>query len=85
MPLIERNEKGKRVLKLFGTRISIRSVIEAQVHTIVETATLIRWLALARPFGEFQLSATETILSVTVLFVGLDIEHILALAAGKDA
>lgn len=85
MPLIERNEKGKRVLKIFGTRISLRAVIEAQVHTAVEVVTLVTWLALARPFRDFQLTATETLASILALFIGLDVEHILALAAGKDA
>jgi len=65
------------MLKIFGTEVSTRSILEAQVHTIVEVATLVGWLALAQ--------GGETIWSVVVLIVGLDVEHILALAAGKDA
>jgi hypothetical protein len=85
MPLIEETKEGKTVLKIFGTRISLRAVLEAQVHTVVETVALVGWLALARPITGLNLTSTESLLSITVLFVGLDIEHILALAAGKDA
>ena len=65
------------MLRIFGTQVSGRSVREALVHTIVEVITLVAWLALARN--------GDTLLSVAVLAGGLYIEHVLALAAGKDA
>lgn len=65
------------MLKIFGTQISGRSVREALVHTVVEVVTLVAWLALARK--------GDNVLSVTVLAVGLYLEHVIALAAGKDA
>lgn len=65
------------MLRIFGTLISGRSVREALVHTVVEVITLVAWLALARN--------GDNLLSVAVLAVGLYIEHVIALAAGKDA
>ena len=65
------------MLKIFGTRVSGRSVREALVHTVVEVVTLVVWLALARN--------GDNLASVTVLAVGLYAEHVIALAAGKDA
>ena len=65
------------MLKIFGTNISGRSVREALVHTVVEVVTLVAWLALARN--------GDNVLSVAVLAVGLYVEHVIALAAGKDA
>lgn len=64
-------------LKFFGTEISDRSVKEALLHTAVEVITLVGWLKLAQN--------GETGLSAAVLFTGLYIEHVIALAAGKDA
>lgn len=65
------------MLKIFGTWITNRSVREAAVHTVVEVVTLVAWLALARK--------GDNLLSVAVLAGGLYVEHVLALAAGKDA
>lgn len=65
------------MLKIFGTFISGRSIREALVHTGVEVVTLVAWLALAQ--------RGETLLSAVVLAVGLYVEHVIALAAGKDA
>lgn len=66
-----------RMLRIFGTFVSGRSVREAAVHTVVEIVTLVVWLALARN--------GDNLLSVLVLSAGLYLEHVLALAAGKDA
>jgi hypothetical protein len=65
------------MLRIFGTQISGRSVREALVHTVVEVITLVAWLALAR--------RGDNALSVAVLAGGLYLEHVIALAAGKDA
>lgn len=65
------------MLRIFGTQISGRSVREALVHTVVEVITLVAWLALARH--------GDNLLSVAVLAGGLYAEHVIALAAGKDA
>ena len=56
---------------MFGLKTFGRVV----VFTIVETVVLAGWLALAM--------RGETLLSITVLAIGLLIEHILAARAGK--
>ena len=65
------------MLRIFGTFVSGRSVREAIVHTVVEVVTLVAWLALARN--------GDNLASAAVLAVGLYVEHVVALAAGKDA
>jgi hypothetical protein len=64
-------------LKLFGTQISDRAIRETQVHTIIETVGGIGWLALTLN--------GHPILGGIVWFITLEVEHIFALAAGKDA
>lgn len=69
--------RSKHMLRIFGTLVSGRAVRETAVHTVVEIVTLVAWLALARH--------GDNLLSVLVLAAGLYLEHVLALAAGKDA
>jgi len=63
--------------KIFGTEVSKRSILLSQVHNVVEIATMIIWLQLV-------LTGSE-VLGAVVLIVGLTVEHVLALAAGKWA
>lgn len=74
------------MLEILGIQISVRSALLALVHTAIETVTMVIWLALALDAAGVQMRFNATaIIGVVVLFVGLAIEHIVALAPGKVA
>lgn len=62
---------------IFGVQVSDRAVALSLVHNAVEIVTMVAWLGLALDH--------RFALSVVVLIIGLTVEHILALAAGKIA
>ena len=63
--------------RIFGIEVSRRSIKLSQVHTIVEYGTMAGWLTLVL--------SGHVLAGNIVLFVGLELEHILALAVGKVA
>ena len=65
------------VIFLLGTTITRRSILLSQIHNAVEIIGMITWIALVIRGHE--------ILGAVVLAVTLTVEHILALAAGKQA
>ena len=65
------------MIRILGTDVSERSVRLSLIHNVVEIVTMVGWLALAQNH--------HFILSLVVLIPGLTVEHILALAAGKQA
>jgi len=73
-------------MKIFGIEVSGRSIRLSLVHDVIEIGTMIGWLALvlAGHGLVFKLTIYE-VLGIVVLAVGLTVEHILALAAGKVA
>ena len=74
------------MLKILGVEISQRAIILSLVHTAIETVTMVLWLALAMEANGIGMQlSTPGIIAVVVLFVGLFIEHIVALAPGKVA
>lgn len=65
------------MINLFGTTVSGRAIALSLIHNAVEIVTMVAWLSLAL---DGRMGA-----SVIVLAVGLTIEHILSLSAGKQA
>ena len=63
--------------KILGVQVSKRAVLLSLIHNAVEIVTMVSWLSLTLK-GHF-------LAGVVVLAVGLTLEHILALAAGKEA
>jgi len=64
-------------VRIFGIEVSKRAIVLSQVHNVVEIVTMIGWLKYALE--------GRAVLAVVILVVGLTIEHVLALAAGKVA
>ena len=74
------------MLKILGVEISQRAIILSLVHTAIETVTMVLWLALAMEANGIAMKlSTPGIIAVVVLFVGLALEHIVALSPGKVA
>jgi len=74
------------MLKILGVEISQRAIILSLVHTAIETVTMVLWLALAMEANGIAMKlSTPGIIAVAVLFVGLALEHIVALSPGKVA
>jgi hypothetical protein len=74
------------MLNILGVDISVRSALLALVHTAIETVVMVVWLALALDAAGVETKMSSAgIAAVTVLFVGLFIEHVVALAPGKVA
>ena len=72
--------------KILGVEISQRAIILSLVHTAIETVTMVLWLALALEANGVSMKlSTPGVLAVVVLFVGLALEHIVALVPGKIA
>ena len=64
-------------MKIFGIEVSGRSIRLSLVHNAVEIITMVVWLD--------RVLAGQQGLGLAVLIVGLSVEHVLALAAGKVA
>ena len=64
-------------MRIFGIEVSSRSIRLSLIHNVVEIITMAGWLALVL--------AGHLVVGTIVLAVGLTIEHVLALAAGKVA
>jgi predicted CoA-binding protein len=74
------------MIKILGVDITVRSALLALVHTAIETVVMVVWLALALDAAGVETKMSSAgIAAVTVLFVGLFIEHVVALAPGKVA
>ena len=63
--------------KFFGIEVSRRAIVLSQVHNVVEIVTMVLWLR--------DVLAGNPVRGVIILVVGLTVEHVLALAAGKVA
>ena len=63
--------------QIFGGEVSNRSILLSQIHNVIEIATMAGWLALVM--------SGRGVAGFIVLAVGLTVEHVLALAAGKLA
>jgi hypothetical protein len=74
------------MLNILGVDITVRSALLALVHTAIETIVMVVWLALALDAAGVETKMSSAgVAAVTVLFVGLFIEHVVALAPGKVA
>jgi len=65
------------MIRLLGTYVSGRAILLSQIHNVVEIVGMATWLALVLDH--------RVVLGTVVLVVTLTVEHILALAAGKQA
>lgn len=74
------------MLEILGIQISARAALLSLVHTAIETVVMVVWLDLALDASGISMKITGPgIVAVIVLFVGLFLEHVVALAPGKVA
>lgn len=74
-------------MSLFGidfSRLSGRAVFLGTVFTVVETVVLGVWLRLLFPDAIAKLDPAQGFGAAAFLFVGLELEHLIALIAGKE-
>ena len=64
-------------MRIFGIEVSKRAIVLSQVHNVVEIVTMVLWLQ--------NVLAGHGVRGAVILIVGLTVEHVLALAAGKAA
>ena len=73
----ETRRGDKCMIRILGTDVSKRAILLSQIHNAVEILGMTIWLSLVL--------AHRPLLGFVVLAVTLTVEHILALAAGKQA